>query len=432
MRLVIKSGRVIDPANDMEGIFDILIEGGRIARIEKDIKVTNRKTEPSSVTVINAEGKIVVPGLIDMHCHLREPGYEYKETIATGTKAAAAGGFTTICCMPNTEPVNDNRSVTDFIITQAKKEGMADVLPIGAITKGRKGEELAEIGELVEAGCIAISDDGSPVMNSGIIRIGLEYAKAFGIPVISHCEDRNLSAEGVMNEGLVSTELGLLGIPSVSEEVMVARDLLLAELTKGRIHIAHVSTIGSVRLIREAKERGIKVTAETCPHYFTLTEEEVRGYNTNAKVNPPLRTHRDVEAIKIGLKDGTIDIITTDHAPHAVQEKEVEFNFAPFGIVGLETALPLCLRLVEEGVLTLKDVIAKLTTNPAKILGLKKGSLAVGSEADITIIDIEKSLVIDPDLFRSKGKNSPFAGWKVKGAVITTIVGGKVVYQLGV
>ncbi len=428
MRLVIKSGRVIDPANDMEGIFDILIEGGRIARIEKDIKVTNRKTEPSSVTVINAEGKIVVPGLIDMHCHLREPGYEYKETIATGTKAAAAGGFTTICCMPNTEPVNDNRSVTDFIITQAKKEGMADVLPIGAITKGRKGEELAEIGELVEAGCIAISDDGSPVMNSGIIRIGLEYAKAFGIPVISHCEDRNLSAEGVMNEGLVSTELGLLGIPSVSEEVMVARDLLLAELTKGRIHIAHVSTIGSVRLIREAKERGIKVTAETCPHYFTLTEEEVRGYNTNAKVNPPLRTHRDVEAIKIGLKDGTIDIITTDHAPHAVQEKEVEFNFAPFGIVGLETALPLCLRLVEEGVLTLKEVIAKLTINPARILGLKKGSLTVGSEADITIIDMDMSFVINPDVFKSKGKNSPFTEWKVKGAAITTIVGGKVVH----
>ena len=431
MRLVIKSGTVIDPANDMEGIFDILIEDGKIARIEKDIKVHNRKTEPSSVTVINAEGKIVVPGLIDMHCHLREPGYEYKETIATGTKAAAAGGFTTICCMPNTEPVNDNRSVTDFIITQAKKEGMVNVLPIGAITKGRRGEELAEIGELVEAGCIAISDDGSPVMNSGIMRIGLEYAKAFGVPVISHCEDRNLSAEGVMNEGLVSTELGLLGIPSVSEEVMVARDLLLAELTKGRIHIAHVSTTGSVRLIREAKERDIKVTAETCPHYFTLTEEEVRGYNTNAKVNPPLRTHKDVEAIESGLKDGTIDVIATDHAPHAVQEKEVEFNFAPFGIVGLETALPLCLRLVEEGVLTLREVIAKLTINPARILGLKKGSLAVGSEADITIIDMEKSFVIDSDLFRSKGKNSPFAGWKVKGAAITTIVGGKVVYSFG-
>lgn len=427
MRLLIKSGLVIDPANNLEGIFDVLIEDGKIARVGKDIKISDKKT--SAFTVIDAKNKIVVPGLVDMHCHLREPGYEYKETIATGTRAAAAGGFTTICCMPNTEPANDNRSVTDFILTQAKKEGVVNVLPIGAITKGLKGEDLAEIGELVEAGCIAISDDGSPVMNAGIMRLGLEYVRAFGIPVISHCEDTNLSAEGVMNEGLVSTELGLVGIPSAAEEIMVARDLLLAELTRSRVHIAHVSTAGSVRLIREAKKRGIKVTGETCPHYFTLTEEEVRGYNTNAKVNPPLRTHRDVEAIKEGLKDGTIDAIATDHAPHAVQEKEVEFNFAPSGIVGLETTLPLCLRLVDEGVLTLEEVIAKLTIKPARILGLKKGSLSIGSDADITIIDMDRSFVINPDVFKSKGKNSPFTGWKVKGAAITTIVDGKVVYR---
>lgn len=427
MRLLLKGGMVVDPANNLEGAFDVLIEDGKIARVGKDIKISDKKT--SAFTVIDAKNKIVVPGLIDMHCHLREPGYEYKETIATGSRAAAAGGFTTICCMPNTEPANDNRSVTDFILTQAKKEGVVNVLPIGAITKGLKGEDLAEIGELVEAGCVATSDDGSPVMNAGIMRLGLEYVRAFGIPVISHCEDTNLSAEGVMNEGLVSTELGLLGIPSAAEEIMVARDLLLAELTRSRVHIAHVSTAGSVRLIREAKKRGIKVTAETCPHYFTLTEEEVRGYNTNAKVNPPLRTHRDVDAIKEGLKDGTIDAIATDHAPHAVQEKEVEFNFAPSGIVGLETALPLCLRLVDEGVLTLEEVIAKLTIKPAQILGIKKGSLSVESDADITIIDMDMSFVINPDVFKSKGKNSPFTGWKVKGAAITTIVDGKVVHR---
>jgi len=362
--------------------------------------------------------------LIDMHVHLREPGFEYKETIATGTASAKAGGFTSVCCMPNTNPVNDNRSVTEFILSQAR-EASSRVYPIGAITKGSKGEELAEMGELHAAGCVAVSDDGKPVMNAAIMRRALEYSRIFDMLVISHCEDAALAAKGVMNEGAVSAELGLRGIPRAAEDVMTGRDIFLAELTNGRLHIAHVSTAGSVRLVREAKARGVTVTAETCPHYFCLSEEEVRGYNTLAKMNPPLRTAEDVAAIKAGLKDGTIDVIATDHAPHAADEKSGEFDYAPFGIVGLETALGLTLMLVKEGVLSLSDAVRKLTSNPAGILKINKGSLAPGADADITIIDPELNWIVDPQVFRSKSKNTPFGGWKLRGKAVQTIVGGK-------
>jgi len=418
--ILIKGGRVIDPATDLDETADILIEKGRIARIGKieDSRLKN-------IDVIDARGKLVIPGLIDMHVHLREPGYEYKETIKTGTEAARAGGFTSVCCMPNTNPVNDNRTVTEFILEKARKEGSTNVYPVGAISKGLKGEELSEMGELVEGGCRAFSDDGKPIMNSELMRRAMEYAKALGVPIISHCEDTNLSRGGVMNEGFVSTELGLQGIPNAAEEVAVARDIILAEITGVDLHIAHVSTKGSVRLIREGKERGIRVTAETCPHYFLLTDDEVRGYNPDAKVNPPLRSRRDIEAIKDGLKDGTIDVIATDHAPHDVAEKMVEFDYSPFGIVGLETAIPLSLKLVEEGILTLKELIEKMSLNPARILHLDKGALKIGYDADITIIDINQEVIIDPMKFRSKGRNTPFKGSALKGFPIITILRGK-------
>ncbi len=424
MKLLIKNGRVIDPANNIDDSLDILVEGNIIKKIAKGIKAEG------SVKVIDAKGKIVVPGLIDIHTHLREPGFEYKETIKTGTMAAAAGGFTAICCMPNTNPINDNRAITDFILSKSAKEGVVNVLPIGAITKGSQGKELAEIGDMVNAGCVAISDDGRGVMDAEVMRRGLEYTKAFDIPIISHCEDANLSSGGVMNEGFASTTLGLRGIPKAAEDVMVVRDLALAELTGAKLHIAHVSSAGSVESIRTAKKRGVKVTCETCPHYFTLTEDAVIGYNTNAKVNPPLRTKEDVKAIKEGLKDGTIDIIASDHAPHAVHEKEIEFDYASFGMIGLETSLPLILRLVNEGVLSLNNAIAKATINPARLFKLKKGTLSEGADADITIIDTEKEWVVDVNNLKSKSKNTPFAGMKMKGRAVVTIVGGKVVYEI--
>ncbi len=374
--------------------------------------------------MIDASAKLVVPGLIDMHVHLREPGFEYKETIETGTAAAKAGGFTTVCCMPNTDPVNDNRSVTEFILSQAKNAA-ARVLPIGAITKGSKGEELSEMAELRQAGCCAVSDDGRPVMTAGIMRRAMEYSKIFDMVLVSHCEDKTLSGTGVMNEGIVSTQLGLRGIPRAAEEVMTGRDIALAELTGCRLHIAHVSTAGSVRLIRDAKSRGVKVTAETCPHYFSLTEEAVRGYNTMAKMNPPLRTSEDVAAIKQGLKDGTIDVIATDHAPHAMDEKSGEFDFAPFGIVGLETALGLTLKLVDEGVLPLADAVRKLNLNPSTVLKIDKGTLSEGADADITIIDPDIQWTVAASALKSKSKNTPFDGWKMKGKAVQTIVRGK-------
>ena len=419
LNLLIKNGHVIDPANEVDDKLDILISDGKIAKVGKPGSISANGAE-----VIDAAGKLVVPGLIDMHVHLREPGFEYKETIATGTAAAKAGGFTSVCCMPNTNPVNDNRSVADFIRAQAKDAG-ANVYPIAAITKGSKGEELTEMAELHAAGCLAISDDGKPVMNAAMMRRAMEYSRIFDLLVISHCEDSSLSGKGVMNEGTVSTELGLRGIPRAAEDVMTGRDISLAELTGCRLHIAHVSTSGSVELIRAAKARGVKVTAETCPHYFTLTDEAVRGYNTMAKMNPPLRTAEDVAAIKKGLQDGTIDVIATDHAPHAMDEKSGEFDYAPFGIVGLETALGLILKLVSEKIITIAQAIVMLSLNPARLMKLNKGTLSPGADADITIIDPEFEWTVDASQFKSKSKNTPFNGWKLKGKAIQTIVQGR-------
>ncbi|MCE3223802.1 MAG: pyrC [Nitrospira sp.] len=423
MTILIQGGHVIDPGR-FDGVADLLIQNGKISAVGPTL------VAPAGAMVIRAVGQLVLPGFVDLHVHFREPGFEYKETIQSGTAAAVAGGFTTVCAMPNTNPVNDNQSITEFMIDRAKAAGNAHLYPIGAITKGSEGKELAEIGDLRRAGCVAISDDGKPVMNSLVMRRAMEYALAFDVPVVDHCEDLHLSEGGCMNEGLVSTELGLPGIPSAAEDVMVARNVSLAELTGARLHLAHISTAGSVRMVREAKSRGLKVTAEACPHHFTLTEELTRGYNTHAKMNPPLRTWQDVQAIKEGLRDGTIDVIATDHAPHATQEKQQEFTEAPFGIVGLETALSLTLALVEEGVLTLESAVEKLATSPARAFSLDAGTLAVGVPADVTIVDPQAQWEVDPSRFRSKSRNTPFAGWKVKGRVTTTIVSGRVVFEL--
>ena len=420
MRLVIKSGYVIDPSQSLDGIFDVLVEDGIIKAIDTNI-------DTQGAEVIHAQGKIVTPGLIDVHVHLREPGFEYKETIHTGVKAAVAGGFTAVCCMANTNPVNDNQEVTRYILKRATECGLARVYPIGAVSKQLKGEELACIGELKEAGVVALSDDGNPIVNSGFLRRALEYAKYFNLPIISHAEDRSLAPAGVMNEGKISTLLGLPGIPAISEEIMVFRDIKLAELTNWHIHIAHVSTAGSIELIRRAKEKKIKVTAETCPHYFTLTEEAAKEFNPNTKVSPPLRTAADVEAIKQALKEGIIDIIATDHAPHQFLEKEVPFEQAPSGIIGLESALPISLKLVEEGMLTWSQLVTKMSYAPAKVFNLPGGSLKPGNLADITIIDPNLSYKIDVTQFYSKGRNCPFNGWEVKGKAIITIIGGNIV-----
>jgi dihydroorotase len=439
VRILIKGGHIIDPSQEIDGIGDILIEDGRIKEVriqDAGYKIQDKKSKnrasgimypESEIKTIDATGMYVLPGLIDMHAHLREPGFEYKETIKTGTTAALKGGFTTVCCMPNTFPVNDNASVTEFIIRKAAQEGLCTVLPIGAITKGRKGEELAEMGAMRDEGCIAFSDDGRPVMNSLIMRRALEYSRVFNVPIISHCEDLTLSKGGVMNEGLLSVTLGLRGIPAETEKIMVYRDISLSELTEGRLHIAHVSTEGAVKLIRDAKKRGINVTAETCPHYFSITEDAIKDYNTNAKVNPPLRTQRDIEAIKEGLRDGTIEVIATDHAPHHVDEKLQEFDKAPSGISGLETALGLSLRLVEEGVLTMSQLVEKMALNPARILNSgSKGTLRVGSDADVVIVDANKEFKVEASRFVSKGKNTPFDGWVLKGMPVVTISKGRI------
>jgi dihydroorotase len=422
MLIFIRGGKIVDPGRFV-GVGDVLIEQGKIAAVGPHLSA------PPGATVMDAEGRLVLPGFVDLHVHFREPGFEYKETIQSGAAAAVAGGFTTVCCMPNTSPVNDNQAVTEFMLERAKQAGLANVLPIGAITKGSEGKELAEIGDLRRSGCVAISDDGKPVMNSLVMRRAMEYAMAFDLTVVDHCEDIHLAEGGCMNEGLISTELGLPGIPAAAEDVMVARNLSLSELTGARLHLAHISTAGSVRMVREAKARGIKVTAEACPHHFTLTEEVVRGYNTHAKMNPPLRTWADVQAIKEGLRDGTIDAIATDHAPHATQEKQQDFTEAPFGIVGLETAFSLTMGLVDEGVLSLEQAVAKLTSAPAAAFGLKKGTLAVGADADVVVVDPHEQWTVDPAKFRSKSRNTPFAGWKVKGAVQRTLVGGRVVFD---
>ncbi len=421
--LVIKGGQVVDPSQEINKVATLVVEGARIKEI---LTEGSDIPDKEGYRVIDATGLYVFPGLVDMHVHLREPGYEYKETIKTGTMAAIRGGFTSVCSMPNTKPVNDNETVTEFILRKAFAEGACYVFPIGAITKEQKGEELAEMGMMYEAGCVSFSDDGMPVMNSLIMRRALEYSKIFGVPIISHAEDRALSANGVMNEGRVSHELGLKGIPAEAEIIIIKRDIELAKLTGARLHIAHVSTRGGVEAVREAKRKGIPVTAETCPHYFTLTEEAVRGYRTAAKVNPPLRTPEDVEAIKEGLSDGTIDVIATDHAPHHRDEKTCEFDRAAFGISGLETALALSLTLVHEGVLSIDALIEKMALNPSRVLGLGKGTLKRGADADITIVDPEAEWKVEPERFLSKGKNTPFEGFVLKGVVRFTICKGRV------
>ena len=430
MKILIKSGRVIDPANNLDGIRDILIEEGKISNIKS--RSSKKIISDEKTRVIDAKGKIVLPGLIDMHVHLREPGREDKETIETGTSAAVHGGFTGVACMPNTTPPIDNAGIIEFVLSQARAKGYIQVYPVGAITRGLAGEELSDIGELVSAGAVAISDDGEPVADGDLMRRALEYARMFNLTVISHCEDKSLSSDGVMNEGFVSTVLGLPGIPRVAEETMVARDIMLAELTRSKLHIAHVSTAGSVELVRRAKEKGISVSAETAPHYFTLIDEEVRSFNTNVRINPPLRTSADVSALKKGLKDGTIDVIATDHAPHTVVEKEMEFSLSPPGIIGLETSFSLVMtELVAKGVLTLKSAIAKMTVNPANVLGLNKGTLTPGADADMTIVDPDAQWTVDAEKFFSKSKNSPFIGRKLKGVVETVILKGKPVLENG-
>ena len=424
MLTVIRGGRVIDPGN-LDGIMDIFIEDGKIVEIKTDGLADGEHPESK---MIDASGKIVIPGLIDMHVHLREPGYEYKETIETGCRSAVVGGFTGVCCMPNTNPVNDCKAVTEYILTKAREAGTARVYPVAAISKGSQGEDLCEYRELKVAGAVAVSDDGNPVMNSQLMRRALEQAKECQLPVISHCEDLDLAAGGVMNEGAVATGMGLAGIPNASESIMVLRDIALSELTGASVHIAHVSTMESVRAIRDAKTRDVPVTAETAPHYFTLTDASVKGYNTNMKMNPPLRSSHDRDAVRQGLADGTIDVIATDHAPHSSIEKSVEFHQAPNGIIGLETALSLGLNLVDEGILTLAGLIEKMSTNPARILGLENG-LIVGQQADITIIDLERSYRVNADRFKSLSRNTPFDGWDMKGKTVLTMVGGKIVYQ---
>ena len=424
MSLLIKGGLVVDPSRHLEDHLDLLVEKGKIAALEAPGQIPEEGRR-----VISAAGLVVAPGLFDMHVHLREPGEEYKETIYTGTKAAVQGGLTAVACMPNTKPVNDTAAVTRMILDQAKDAGNSRVYPVGAISVGSQGQALSEYGDLKAAGVVALSDDGHPVSNAMLMRRAMEYAKTFDLPIISHCEDLDLSADGVMHEGAISLQLGLKGIPGAAEEVMIYRDLTLASLTGARLHIAHVSTAGSVAIIRLAKGMGLGVTAETAPHYFTLTDEAVLGYNTNAKVKPPLRTEMDVQSIKGALRDGTLDTIACDHAPHSSLEKDLEFTAAAFGLIGLETSLGLTLKLVHAKELSLLQAIEALSTNPARNLGVVGGTLAVGAPADITLIDLNREWTVDVNTFASKSRNCPFNGWPLKGKAVMTIVGGKVVWE---
>jgi len=420
--IVLRGGRVIDPSQSHDAVADVLFEDGKIGAVGRGVM-------REGAEVIDVTGKVVTPGLIDIHVHLREPGREDVETVATGARAAAAGGFTAVCAMPNTDPVTDNQAAVGFIVKQAQAAGASRVYPIGAISLGSKGQQLAEFGEMVGAGAVAVSDDGKPVVSSHLMRTALEYAQTFGIPVADHCEDPTLFHGGCMHEGVVSARMGLRGIPSAAEEIMVARDLLLAELTGGHIHLCHMSTRGSVALIRRAKERGVRVTAEATPHHFTLTDSACLGYNTNAKMNPPLREDPDVAAIRAAIKDGTIDVIASDHAPHHYDAKEREFDDAPFGIVGLETALGLGLtELVRGGVLTLPELVARMSTEPARVFGLPGGTLKPGSPADVTVFDPEVRWSVDAGAFHSKSRNTPFAGRELWGRVERTIVGGRSVH----
>ncbi|HNU71309.1 MAG TPA: dihydroorotase [Thermodesulfobacteriota bacterium] len=434
MMLLIKHGRIVDPGQNRDDYADILIHQGTIVQLAPRIDpgtitgVAGGKS--SDLQVVDASGTIVAPGFIDMHTHLREPGYETKETIASGCRAAAAGGFTAVACMPNTNPVNDNKVVTTYIRCRAQQEGCVRVYPIGAITRGLQGESLSDIGSLKAAGVVALSDDGEPVMNSDLMRRALEYVKHFDLLVISHCEDKTLSAEGVMHEGLVSTRLGLPGIPSAAEDVMVARDVILAEMTGSRLHVAHVSTAGAVDIIRRAKMRGVHVSAEATPHHFTLTDEAVTSFDTNTKVNPPLRSSADREAVRQALLDGTIDCIATDHAPHGTGDKDLEYGRAANGIAGLETAVALTLSgLVHEAGMSINRAVTLLSTNPARLLGVAGGTLQQGAAADITILDLERESIVNPARFRSLSCNTPFGGRKLVGGPVMTIVDGTIVWE---
>lgn len=423
MKLLIKNGRVIDPASGTDDTLDILIERGKIV----DIKT---KIDGDGPKIIDASRLVVAPGFIDIHTHLREPGQEDKETIHTGSLAAAKGGFTSIACMPNTTPVNDNRGIIEYILSEAKKSAVVNIFPIGAVTKGQKGEELTDMADMVDAGAVAFSDDGLPIMNNYLMRRTLEYSKLLNTLIIDHCEDTNLSSGGVIHEGYYSYLLGLTGIPSFSEEIMVSRDIILAEKTDARIHIAHLSVKGAAELVREAKKKKLKVTAEVTPHHLFLTDASLENFDTNLKVNPPLRTKDDVKALIEAVKNGVVDVFATDHAPHTPDDKEVELDQAPFGINGLETAVSLFLdKLVHKNIISLQKFIEMISTNPALILGFEnKGRICIGADADLTILNLRKEIIVDVNRFKSKSRNNPFHGWKLKGAPEMTIVGGKIVY----
>jgi dihydroorotase len=424
VKLLLEGGRVVDPASGVDDRLDVLIDDGRIAAIGRGIAA-------GDAARVALRGAVVCPGFLDMHVHLREPGQEWKETVASGTRAAARGGFTAVACMANTVPVNDSRSVTEFIMRQSREHGAVRVYPIGCVTKGQRGEELAEMDDMLAAGACAFSDDGLPVRSSLIMRRALEYADLFGVPIIDHCEDRELVDGGVMNEGEVSTRLGLRGWPSVGEDVMVQRDILLAEYTGGRVHIAHLSTERSAQFVREAKRRGVRATCEVTPHHLLLTDEAVADYDTDAKMNPPLRSERDRQALIAALADGTVDAIATDHAPHHADEKCVEFSHAPFGVVGLETAVALAIdRLVHGGVVSLARMVELFALGPARVLGLDRGRLAVGAAADITVLDLERGVTIEPEAFASKSRNTPFRRWELRGAPVMTVVGGRIVHAV--
>ncbi len=421
--ILIQNGHVIDPANQMDGVADVFIQDGKIAKVGKGLKVKADQT-------IDAKGKIVTPGLVDIHVHLREPGFEYKETIATGTMAAVAGGVTSVACMPNTNPPIDDQAIVHFIKSKAEKDGNCHVFPVGCISKRREGEEMAELGELKKAGAVGLSDDGSPIMNAELMRRVMEYAKMHDLVVIDHCEDMHLSNNGVMHEGEAATAMGLRGIPAASETVMVARNIVLAEMTGAKFHVAHMSTAGSVELVRQAKKKGLNVTAETAPHYWSLSDKSIKNYNSNFKMNPPLRSEEDVAAIRKALKEGIIDCIATDHAPHSSTEKQCEFDEAAFGIVGLETLFAVTYsHLVEPGVVSLSRAIELLTIAPSKIVGINKGTLSEGADADVAIFDITTDKKVDVNQFKSKGRNSPFNGWNLKGWADVTIVSGVIKYQ---
>jgi len=422
MSLLIKNGRVVDPANSTDAVQDVLIGGGRIERVGRDLPVAD------GTTILDATGKIVCPGFIDIHVHLREPGFEYKETVATGTRAAAAGGFTAVCCMANTVPVNDHRSITEHIRGEAERHGFARVHPIGAVSKGLEGKQLAEIGEMAAAGAVAISDDGKPVMDAELMRRALLYAQHYGLPVVQHAEDLSLSGGGVMHEGEISARLGLPGIPGSAEDVIVARDLILLEDCGGRYHVAHISTARCLELVRAAKQRGLPATCEVTPHHLLLTDDEVArtGFSTACKMKPPLRTAADKEAMLAGLADGTVDAIASDHAPHHTDEKDESFHNAPFGIVGLETTVPLCLdRLVRPGVISLSRLVELLACGPARVMNLPTGTLRVGAPADVTLLSLEERYTVEPAGFRSKGRSTPFAEWTLQGRAVGTFLEGR-------